>query len=218
MGKPAVTATKTANGYLLDGTTWWVTGAGHADHILVGAESDEGELLFWIPASEVRVGTPGRLVALTGSKTAAVHLDGVAVSMSELVAGPTQQLMGSASRNGGTGGIQTSALALGVSRAATRFIGEESNRRPTVRKTYDRLQIQVETFESDLIDFAEGNNRYDKVQLRHRANDLVLETTRSALMVSKGAGYVAGQAPGRWCREALFFLVWSVPPVRTASP
>jgi hypothetical protein len=45
----------------------------------------------------------------------------------------------------------------------------------------------------------------------------VLRSTQSALAAAKGAGYVAGHPAGRWCREALFFLVWSCPqPVLSA--
>ena len=38
LGAPPVTATRTATGYRLDGSTWWVTGAAYADHLIVGAE------------------------------------------------------------------------------------------------------------------------------------------------------------------------------------
>ena len=40
---------------------------------------------------------------------------------------------------------------------------------------------------------------------------LVLRATQGALAAAKGAGYVVGHPVGRWCREALFFLVWSCP-------
>ena len=47
--------------------------------------------------------------------------------------------------------------------------------------------------------------------LRARANSLVLRAAQSALAAAKGTGYVTGHPTGRWCREALFFLVWSCP-------
>jgi hypothetical protein len=38
------------------------------------------------------------------------------------------------------------------------------------------------------------------------------------LVAAKGTGYVVGHPAGRWCREALFFLVWSCPqPVSAAN-
>lgn len=54
--------------------------------------------------------------------------------------------------------------------------------------------------------------------LRARCNSLVLRATQSALAAAKGRGYVAGHPAGRWCQQALFFLVWSCPqPVITAN-
>jgi alkylation response protein AidB-like acyl-CoA dehydrogenase len=55
-------------------------------------------------------------------------------------------------------------------------------------------------------------------ELRQRANSLALRASQAALAAAKGAGYVAGHPAGRWCREALFFLVWSCPqPVLQAN-
>jgi hypothetical protein len=57
-----------------------------------------------------------------------------------------------------------------------------------------------------------------KESLRTRANSLVLRATQAALSAAKGSGYVVGHPAGRWCREALFFLVWSCPqPVANAN-
>ena len=39
----------------------------------------------------------------------------------------------------------------------------------------------------------------------------MLRATQAALGAAKGTGYVVGHPAGRWCREALFFLVWSCP-------
>ena len=51
----------------------------------------------------------------------------------------------------------------------------------------------------------------DASELRRRANSLALRASQAALAAAKGAGYVVGHPAGRWCREALFFLVWSCP-------
>jgi alkylation response protein AidB-like acyl-CoA dehydrogenase len=48
-------------------------------------------------------------------------------------------------------------------------------------------------------------------------NDLAMRATQAALATAKGTGYVIGHPAGRWCREALFFLIWSCPqPVMAA--
>ena len=59
------------------------------------------------------------------------------------------------------------------------------------------------------MDRGEGPN--DLVALRKKANDLALNCTQAALVAAKGVGFAGGHDVGRWCREALFFLVWSCP-------
>ncbi len=210
LGRPAVRATRTATGYRLEGTSWWVTGAAYADHVLVGAQMDDQELLVVVPARAVEVDAPGDLVALTASCTAAVHLRGVEVAEADVVAGPLPRVF-EASRAGGTAGLQTSALALGLARAASDFLGQEAQRRPNLGEGHRALMSRLDRFEGDLLAFAEGDDAHTKETLRFRVNDLVLGATQAALVAAKGAGHLAGQAPGRWCREALFFLVWSLP-------
>ena len=48
-------------------------------------------------------------------------------------------------------------------------------------------------------------------ELRANANSLVMRCTQAAMIAAKGAGFVKGHPVGRWCSEALFFLVWSCP-------
>jgi hypothetical protein len=56
------------------------------------------------------------------------------------------------------------------------------------------------------------------VEIRRRANSLVLRATQAQLAASKGAGFVAGHPAERAVREAMFFLVWSCPqPVLAAA-
>ena len=46
---------------------------------------------------------------------------------------------------------------------------------------------------------------------RWRKGARVLRATQASLSAAKGAGFVAGHPAGRWCQEALFFMVWSCP-------
>jgi len=63
-----------------------------------------------------------------------------------------------------------------------------------------------------------GTPSCTKESLRQRANSLVSRASQAALSAAKGSGYVVGHPAGRWCREALFFLVWSCPqPVAAAN-
>lgn len=62
-----------------------------------------------------------------------------------------------------------------------------------------------------MLNLASGEPVCTNEQLRTDANSLVLRATQAALVSAKGAGYVKGHPVGRWCQEALFFLVWSCP-------
>ncbi|MEQ8839048.1 MAG: acyl-CoA dehydrogenase, partial [Lacipirellulaceae bacterium] len=119
---------------------------------------------------------------------------------------------------GKTGGLQTSTLALGLSQAAIKFLRDETIKRDNLQTPLDALEADYEQSISALLSALDGAPICSNEQLRTRVNSLALRSTQAALAAAKGAGYVAGHPVGRWCREALFFLVWSCPePVVSAN-
>ncbi len=117
-----------------------------------------------------------------------------------------------------TGGLQTSALAAGLSASAIEFLTRESQQRPDLVGATDHLQNEHDELERDLISLASGVPACTSDEVRARANSLALRSTQAALAAAKGAGYASGHPAGRWCREAMFFLVWSCPqPVMNAN-
>jgi hypothetical protein len=111
----------------------------------------------------------------------------------------------------GTGGLQTSTLAVGLAGAAIHFLEQETTARPELGKPAEELRREHQSLESTLLALAEGQQVCTSDELRTRANSLALRATQAALAAAKGTGYVVGHPAGRWCREALFFLVWSCP-------
>ena len=219
LAKPVMRASETGDGqYRLDGFAPWVTGAPHADVIVVGGVLDDGrELLAAVPT--VRDGMPNHrirsgpgidLVALSASCTDRVAYDSVEIDESMLLAGPVSNVM-STGVGARTGGLQTSTLAIGLSRAAVEYIRDESSRREDLRDVATELLGQVDQLESKLLLATSGESDCDASQLRGSANSLVMRATQAALTAAKGAGYVTGHPVGRWCQQALFFLVWSCP-------
>ena len=160
---------------------------------------------------------PPRLVGVSASHTGEVHCDHVVVPDDCLLQGPAENVM----RRGtgaGTGGLQTSTLAVGLADAALTFLETESQARPLLGEPAIELRREHHELESELLAMATGGGSCSNEQLRIRANSLVLRSTQAALAAAKGTGYVVGHPAGRWCREALFFLVWSCPqPVLTAN-
>jgi alkylation response protein AidB-like acyl-CoA dehydrogenase len=226
VARPVLQARPVAGGFELSGFSPWVTGADHADIVVVGATlvDDEGaataEQLLAAVATDltgVKAAAPAKLVGLSSSHTGSLELDRVLVDEDWIIAGPVENVM-SVGAGAGTGGLGTSTLALGLTQAATSFIGEESSRRPDLEEPHNALHAEAASLEADLFAAVRGRPACSNDELRQRANSLVLRSTQAALGAAKGAGYVAGHPAGRWCREALFFLVWSCPqPVLSAN-
>lgn len=214
LGKPVLTAEPVAGGFLLDGYSPWITGASHADWLVVGADASDGsgQLLVAIPtaAESVACDPPADLTGLSASHTGAVRFDRAFVNSEWVLEGPQPDLLASGGR-AGTGGIQTSALAAGLALAAIEWLTEQAKARPELSDAAGELRAEFETLRDELCRFAVGDVSVGSEALRKRSNDLALRATQATMMAAKGAGYIAGHCAGRWCREALFFLVWSCP-------
>ncbi len=213
LAQPVLRAAETAEGFLLDGYTPWVTGAEFAQHVVLGATIGDGrQILAAMPTGlpGVRIERSPPLVALSSSRTGTVHLGGVQIERKWLLAGPTNDVMkqGAGAK---TGGLQTSALAIGLSSAAIDALRIASRERTTLADPAEALQAELAQLQQDLIALASGEDGCTSEQIRTRANSLALRATQANLAAAKGAGFVAGHPAGRWCREALFFLVWSCP-------
>ena len=213
LGKPALLATQEGDTWVLRGRSPWVTGARFADWLVLGAVTSTGEQLLCLADardSKMVIQDAPALVGLTGSRTSQVDLLGVRIPHQQLLAGPTEDLM---SQGGGqTGGLQTSALAAGLAGIAIRELQAASAERPELEPHAAALQAEYDSITAELLLGADsGAAEFDALGCRSRANSLVLRATQAALLAAKGSGYVQGHPAGRWCQEALFFLVWSCP-------
>lgn len=214
MSKPVLRAEAGPDGFQIDGFSPWVTGASRAATLVMGAELDDGQQILFAIETDTQGVTidPGfQLVALTGSQTGAVKCDNVLVKQQQIIAGPCDNVVASLSGGSATGGFQTSSLALGLSKAAIDFIGGEMEKRSELSSTHRALENQFLEIEGRLKQLALGVPVCTNEEIRSDANSLVLRATQSALVAAKGTGYVEGHPVGRWCKEALFFLVWSCP-------
>ena len=218
LGKPVLSATEVEGGFQVNGMSPWVTGGCGADWILMGGSvvdsqgnSDGREILFVVKTSNANVTVkPGfDLIALSASETGAVAVEDVHVPVEDVVGGPVEKVL--TGNGGGAGGLQTSVLALGIAKAAIDFIESEARRRCDLAPAQTSLRSQHESLCRDLFAATDGSTEVTAAEIRSQANSLALRATQSALVAAKGAGFVTGHPVGRWCREALFFLVWSCP-------
>jgi alkylation response protein AidB-like acyl-CoA dehydrogenase len=210
---PTFVARQAGEQFVLDGSIPWVTGAATADHLVIGAVLEDGrQILAALPRGlpGVSIGPPLELMALEGSLTAEVHCENVVLDKRWLLAGPVERVM--AAGRGGTGGLETSCLALGLAGAAIDYLHGEAKTRPELRMSAERLEQTRQNLRQELHRLAEGSCTADAAAaLRARANSLVLRAAQAALTASKGTGFLRQHPAQRWARQALFFLVWSCP-------
>ena len=218
-GGPALVARQVNDGFILDGVAPWVTGGAQADFLILGASLADGRQILGIVSTDstgLQVGPPLELTALRGSLTAVVNCREVHLDQGMVLAGPVERVMQSG--RGGTGGLETSCLALGLARAAVDHLAAEAQLRPALADSAARLDRAYQLVRAEMHGLAgESCSTEAAFQLRAKANTLVLRATQAALTASKGAGYVHPHPAQRWARQALFFLVWSCPQPAAAA-
>jgi len=206
LATPALTASPSAAGWRLDGVCPWVTGADSCDSIVTGAVVADGSRLFFVvqaDAAGLEIGRPLQLVALAGSRTSSVGFRDVA---------PADVIVPSADGGVRTGGLATTALALGSIRAAVGVVEREAGPRAALEPVAAGLRDEADEIAAHVDRLASlGGEPADRDRLRARATSLAVRAAQAALAASKGAGFVAGHPAGRLARESLFFLVWSCP-------
>src|SRR5207244_4444699 len=102
----------------------------------------------------VSIGPPLELMALQGSLTAEIHCNNVVLDSTLVLAGPAEGVM--AGGRGGTGGLETSCLALGLAGAAVDYLSGEANARPELRLSADRLEQTRQGLRQEMHNLAEG--------------------------------------------------------------
>ena len=220
-GARAMVATETADGFRLDGAMPWVTAADRADLFVTGGVLDDGrQLLAAVPRDRpgLSVRPAFDLAALGASRTCEIACEGVALAPADVLVGPAADVMAIPGL-AGTGGLETSALAMGQARAALASLRDEATRRDDLIEPAGALFRSWATIASDLIAAAE--NRPDappSAAIRGAANDLALRASQAYLTARKGSGFLRSEPAQRWARQSLFFLVWSCPsPVANAA-
>ena len=187
-GTPAVRGMPQGDWWQVEGCCPWVTGADCCRSIVTGAVVPGGEPCFFVVASDapgVDIAPPLPLLALEGSRTTAVRLSGVrplAVIRPRLNAAAEP---GPAVR---TGGLATTALALGGARASLAFLAAEASNRSGLAAAVAGLTSEAEAIAGRLAAAAgDGIAPADRDRLRTDANSLVVRAAQAALTAAKGA-------------------------------
>lgn len=212
LGQPALTATRDGDSWRLDGLCPWVTGADSTQTIVTGAATGDGTQEFFVVATDaagLTIEPPLAMLALTGSRTSPVRFESVR-PLAAIAAPPAGGVR--------TGGLSTTALAVGAARASVGVIAREAANRPGLAAVASDLAAEVAATYNRLVTAAaHGIDPALRDRLRADANGLVVRAAQAALTASKGAGFVAGHPVERLVRESLFFLVWSCPQAVTEA-
>ena len=219
-GPRAVVARSTSTGFQIDGTMPWVTAAEKADLFVTGGVFDDGQqMLVAVPRDRagLSVHRAFDLAALGASRTSEIACEGLAIAPEDVLAGPSHDVMATPGL-AGTGGLETSALALGQARAALTSLTVMASDRPDLLEPLTALSATWQQVADSLLAAAGHVNAVSPAIIRGEANDLALRTTQSFLTARKGTGFLRSEPAQRWARQALFFLVWSCPsPVAQAA-
>ena len=216
--KPTVEVERVDAGYIFNGDVPWVSGADKADIIVCGGTLLDGkQVLVALETNTegVHIEPPVELLSLNSSRTGAVRLDNVFVSLEFLLHGPVEQVMKQG--GGGAGSYTTSALAIGHAGNAIRLLREEAERRSELTEILEPFAQEHAAVSSDLqraVTLAGAQTTPEQLTaeaMRQRSNSLALRSSQACLAASKGAGFVAGHPASRLVTEAMFFLVWSCP-------
>jgi len=222
LGPAALRARSVGPGlYQMDGAMPWVTAAERADVIVGGAVTeDQRQILFALPTDRagVTVRPAYDLAALGASRTSAVGCHAVDLTESEILAGPAEDVMATGPSTG-TGGLETSALAMGQALAALEALEGHAPGEAALVEPVEALRLAWESLWDDLMANARGlADAPNAAAIRGQANALVVRLTQAYLTARKGSGFLRDDPAQRWARQALFFLVWSCPrPVAEAS-
>lgn len=213
----AMAAARTEGGWRLTGTAPWCTGWGLLDLVMVGATTEDDQVVFaLVPLREGKGMAPGpelRLAAMGGTRTVELRLDGYHVDDADVVLVAPRPTWAAADAAAGSN-VQPSTF--GIARAA---LDELTTRDADAAGAIGARLEDVRSRAYRLIDDIPATEAIgERLALRAQALMLGIEST-SALVASVGGQAMVGDHPAqRWAREATFHLVFAqTKPARVAQ-
>ena len=200
-GPSALVARRVEDGWVLDGSSPWVTGWGLVDVVYVAAGGPGGSVVWLLVDAVDRPGLsaqPLRLVAVDASRTVRLQFAGLEVPDGRVVA------VHDRARGVGATGVPlrvNGSLALGLVRRCTRLIGPSH-----LDGALEECRRSLDHAGPD--DIAEARASTSELALRAAASLMVHEGS-SSILVDRDAA--------RLGREALFLLVFGTRPAIRAA-
>ena len=207
-----ITATRTAGGWIFDGTITWVSGWGLNQALTVAAvEASTGTVVTaLVPVSERTRATALRLSVVAGSRTERVRLDAVPVPRTTCCRPETQEQWRHADY-----GTASDARPhhFGLAATVLRELAESPSEQ--VRQVADAWDPRIDQLRSDAYGLADeataaGGGPYrleDRLALKVASGEALGVLTRALVVARSGAGVTGDDTAQLHARSALFVLV-----------
>lgn len=227
----ATTATRAAEGWVLNGVKRFITNAPTADLFVVFARTEKAFAsgrdisVFLVPRDTpgLTVGPKDRKMGQRGAVTAEVYLNEATVPESALVGGETGSAFGTAMRALARGRVHIAALCVGM---AERLVDESlewaMNRKQSGQALVDHQLVRAMLADSQT-DFYAGRSmvldaarRWDAREDRRLApscakyfcSEMVGRVADRAVQIHGGSGYMHGSVVERLYRDARVFRIY----------
>ena len=213
-GPPAVRATRTGGGWLIDGHAGWMTSWGLCDVLLLGAATSDGRIMLaFLDARDqpgLTASPPMALAAMQATSTVALDLRSLFVPDSAVaeLADATEWLAADRLKT-----ANPSPHTFGLQREIVHRLRDTAQRREdaTVARLADALGREGDRWRDEayrLIDDVPADEQVE-ARLRVRAASIELVVRSATALVAATGGSAMGRlaAPQRLAREALFHLV-----------
>ena len=216
-GPPNPVATRTADGWLLNGTLDWVTSS---DVVMIMARTDHADaptvISCFLPAGRADAPTPGlevgeplSLLAMGGTHTRPLALRDVFVPEESVAAVDD---LGDWLAADLVKTVDASPAAFGVTRGALRELTELALARgdADIKQSVERLALQCREIRRaaySLADRPSKSNSAERLELRVASLDLVVRAATAVVIARAGAGVMSGTSAERRVREAMFLQI-----------
>jgi alkylation response protein AidB-like acyl-CoA dehydrogenase len=208
-GRP-VAATRVPGGWRFDGVAPWYTGWTLNDVAVLAGASEAGEVVFALVPAQAAPGLAATPVqptaALAGTRTVALHLDGVVVGDDGVLA--VRPIADWRAADDARATNATPAI-FGVTAAAIReLVALDEPGAAAAAARLEQELASVRAAATHLLDAVPAAERLDeRVALRAAALRLAVDATSTHLAAVGGRGLGADHAAQRRAREALFLLI-----------
>ena len=192
-GAPALRATRTSDGWQLDGVIPWATGAAKSEWVIVGAATDDNRQVLIVLRTRLSGVTPQPplpLVAPRPSWTGQITCDRVRIDSSAVLRGPIEKVLPGRKNSLPLG---QAFLAMGLCRSGLDLIVQ--HRSAGARSAHGKFEIQFNELRNEILALSQNGRETEATsaasRIRGQCSELTLRVMHAAVALYKGAALLA---------------------------